>query len=135
MVSLELNRQLQDDRDLSLADYEVLGRLHQAPEHTLRARDLAATLTWEQSRLSHQLARMQRRGLVDKRRCTDDRRGYLISLTSPGREAIEQAAPGHVSAVRELIFDKLTPADVRQLGNLMERLTKSPTQLDCPKDD
>lgn len=77
-LQAELNRELQAEHGISLADYEVLGRLHDAADTRLRTLDLVATLTWEQSRVSHQLTRMQRRGLVygrpvsptDAARCT-----------------------------------------------------------------
>jgi DNA-binding MarR family transcriptional regulator len=113
-----LGRQLQDEHGISLADYEVLGRLHDAPDHRLRARALGASLAWEQSRLSHQLARMQRRGLVEREKCETDRRGATFRLTPVGRAAIEQAAPSHVEAVRRLVFDTLSPDQVTQLAAL-----------------
>ena len=113
-----LNRQLQDEHGISLADYEVLGRLHEAPDHRLRVRDLLASLTWEQSRLSHQLTRMQRRGLVAREECVEDRRGATYVLTGTGRAAIEQAAPSHVEAVRRLLLDQLAAEQVRQLADL-----------------
>jgi DNA-binding MarR family transcriptional regulator len=117
-----LNRQLQDEHGISLADYEVLVRLHDVPEEALRARELEATLFWEQSRLSHHLARMQRRGLVRRHDCPADRRGATFCLTDTGRSAIRQAAPGHVDAVRRLLFDHLTPDDVAKLGELTTRI-------------
>jgi len=124
-----LNRQLQEEHGISLADYEVLGRLHDAPGMRLRARDLGATLSWEQSRLSHQLARMQRRGLVEREECESDRRGATFHLTPSGRTAVEEAAPGHVDAVRALVFDALSPEQVTQLadvtGHLVARLEDS----------
>jgi DNA-binding MarR family transcriptional regulator len=117
-----LGRQLQDEHGISLADYEVLGRLHDAPDGRLRARDLGASLVWEQSRLSHQLTRMQRRGLVEREECVTDRRGATFRLTATGRAAIEQAAPGHVEAVRTLVFDALSPQEVTQLADLTGHL-------------
>ncbi|MEW2399464.1 MarR family winged helix-turn-helix transcriptional regulator [Streptomyces sp. NPDC046862] len=117
-----LGRQLQDEHGISLADYEVLGHLHDAPDQRLRARDLGASLVWEQSRLSHQLARMQRRGLVEREECETDRRGATFRLTPTGRAAIEQAAPGHVEAVRALVFDALSPHQVTQLAGLTGHL-------------
>lgn len=113
-----LGRQLQDEHAISLADYEVLGRLHDAPGRRLRARDLGASLGWEQSRLSHQLTRMQRRGLAEREECESDRCGATFHLTPTGRAAIEQAAPGQVDAVRTLIFDALFPQQVTQLSDL-----------------
>ncbi|MEU9343847.1 MarR family winged helix-turn-helix transcriptional regulator [Streptomyces sp. NPDC048278] len=117
-----LGRQLQDDYGISLADYEVLGRLHDGPGDGLRARDLGATLGWEQSRLSHQLSRMQRRGLVEREECLTDRRGATFRLTPAGRTAIEEAAPGHVEAVRTMVFDALSAEQVTHLAELTDTL-------------
>ena len=119
-----LGRQLQDAHGISVADYEVLGRLHAASDDGLRARDLGATLAWEQSRLSHQLSRMQRRGLVEREDCASDRRGATFRLTPAGRAAIEQAAPGHVEAVRRLVFDALSAEQVAQLAGLTGHLLR-----------
>ncbi|MFI6810213.1 MarR family winged helix-turn-helix transcriptional regulator [Streptomyces luteogriseus] len=113
-----LGRQLQDEHGISLADYEVLARLHDTSDHRMRARDLGVSLVWEQSRLSHQLARMQRRGLVEREECETDRRGATFRLTPAGRAAIVQAAPSHVEAVRRLVFDGLSPEQVTQLADL-----------------
>jgi DNA-binding MarR family transcriptional regulator len=121
-LNARLNRQLQDDHGISLADYEVLARLHGAPEAGLRARDLEATLSWEQSRLSHQLTGMRRRGLVQRHDCPTDRRGATFTLTAAGRTTIEQAAPGHVAAVRRLLLDHLTTDDVAWLADLTTRV-------------
>lgn len=79
--------------------------------------------------MSHQLARMQRRGLVEREECETDRRGAAFRLTPTGRAVIEQAAPGHVEAVRTLVFDALSPHQVTQLadltGHLIHRLEDS----------
>jgi DNA-binding MarR family transcriptional regulator len=113
-----LNRELQQTSGLSLADYEVLVLLSEAPDGRLRIYRLADDLQWEQSRLSHHLARMQRRGLVTREECTTDRRGAFVVLTPAGRTAIEQAAPAHVGAVRRLVFDGLTPDQVGALESV-----------------
>lgn len=121
-LNARLARQLQDEHELSLPDYDVLARLYEAPEEGLRARELEASLSWEQSRLSHQLARMQRRDLVERRDCLTDRRGATFAITDTGRAAIEHAAPGHVAAVRRLFFDQLTADDVARLDQLTDRV-------------
>jgi DNA-binding MarR family transcriptional regulator len=121
-LNARLNRQLQDEHGISLADYEVLARLSETPGGGLRARDLEATLSWEQSRLSHQLTRMQRRGLVERHDCLTDRRGATFAITDAGRAAIEDAAPGHVEAVRRMLFDHLGTEDVTWLEGLTARV-------------
>lgn len=123
-LNARLARQMQEEHELSLPEYEVLVRLNEAPEDGdgLRARELEASLSWEQSRLSHQLSRMQRRGLVQRGDCPSDRRGATFAITDAGRAAIEHAAPGHVTAVRRLFFDHLTPEDVARLDELTARI-------------
>ncbi|MGH3684240.1 MAG: MarR family winged helix-turn-helix transcriptional regulator [Pseudonocardiaceae bacterium] len=117
-----LNRQLQADSGLSLADYEVLVHLTEVPDGRLRPFELQRGLQWEQSRLSHQLTRMQRRGLVSREGCTDDGRGAFIVLTEAGRRAIEAAAFGHVDTVRRLFFDGLTRDQITMLGRLFTQM-------------
>ena len=102
------NRQLQEEFGISLADYEVLVVLSEAPEGRLRVFEVADALAWEQSRVSHQLARMQRRGLITREDCASDARGAFAVLTAAGRAAIERAAPAHVELVRQLVFDGLS---------------------------
>lgn len=119
-LSAQLNRQLQESSDLSLAEFEVLVRLSEAGEEPLRAFALATAMQWEKSRLSHQLTRMERRGLVERRSCPEDARGAFVHLTDDGRAALERAAPGHVEDVRRLVFDALSPAQVKALGRVAE---------------
>ena len=107
-LNARMNRQLQDDYGISLADYDVLVVLSEAPQGRPRVYELASALAWEQSRVSHQLARMQRRGLVTREECPTDARGAFAVLTEAGRAAIERAAPAHVEMVRQLVFDGLS---------------------------
>jgi DNA-binding MarR family transcriptional regulator len=130
-LAAHLNRQLQADSGLSLADYEVLVLLTDVPNGCQRPFELQCNLRWEQSRLSHHLTRMQRRGLVERRECTEDGRGAFIQVTEAGRRAIETAAPGHVEAVRKLFFDGLTREQVDLLEQLSSQVLR---RLDdgCP---
>ena len=121
-LSAELNRQLQATAGLSLADYEVLVLLTDVEEGRLRPYEMQKTLDWEQSRLSHHLGRMQRRGLVQREECASDGRGAYIALTDAGREAITNAAPDHVETVRRLFFDALSPTQVTALRRLTTKV-------------
>ena len=116
------NRQLQDEYGISLADYEVLVVLSEAPEGRLRVFEVADVLAWEQSRVSHQLARMQRRGLIAREDCSTDARGAFAVLTAAGRAAIERAAPAHVEQVRQLVFDELSHEQVSALTEITTRV-------------
>jgi DNA-binding MarR family transcriptional regulator len=124
-----LSRQLQTDSGISGADYGVLVQLSEAPGGRLRPYEIQHALDWEQSRLSHHLGRMQRRGLVARRECCDDGRGAFIELTETGRQAITAAAPGHVDTVRRYFFDQLSPDEVATLEAMASRVLKG---LDTP---
>lgn len=121
-LTARLGRQLQQDSGLSLADYEVLVQLSETPEGRLRPFALQELLEWEQSRLSHHLSRMQRRGLVDREGCPGDKRGAFVVLTITGREAIEAAAPGHVAAVREFFLGQIDRDELRTLDLVANRV-------------
>lgn len=110
-LQAQLGRRLQTESGISLADFDVLVALSER-DAPLRVQELADGLQWEKSRLSHHLARMQKRGLVERQDCPDDARGAFIVLSVEGRRAIEQAAPGHVEAVRALVFDGLDDRQV-----------------------
>jgi DNA-binding MarR family transcriptional regulator len=110
-MNYEINRQLQADSGLSLADYDVLVALSGLRDRGMRVSDLAAQIGWERSRLSHQLRRMDERGLTERRPSIDDGRTADVMLTPRGQQAIYEAAPGHVELVRSLFFDPL-PANL-----------------------
>jgi DNA-binding MarR family transcriptional regulator len=121
-LNARANRQLLQEYGISLADYEVLVALSEAPEGQLRVFEVADALAWEQSRVSHQLARMQRRGLITREGCATDARGAFAVLTTAGRAAIEQAAPAHVELVRQLVFDELSHEQVSALTEITTRV-------------
>jgi len=107
----EMNRQLQRDCGLSLPDYDVLVALDE--RDACRVNELGERVGWEQSRLSHQLRRMEARGLIEKRGAGEDRRGATVQLTAAGRTALATAAPGHAELVRDVVFARMSPAQLR----------------------
>lgn len=117
-----LDRQLVHDGGLSGADYALLVPLSEAAGRFLRARDLGAVVGWDRSRVSHQLSRMEQRGLVTRERCADDARGSMVRLTPAGGSAIEAAAPNHVTTVRRLFLDPLSPDELDTLATVFDRL-------------
>ena len=117
-----LHRQLVGDAGLTGADYALLVPLSEAPDGLIRARELGRLVGWDRSRISHQLRRMEQRGLVTREDCPDDARGSMVRLTPAGRSAIEAAAPNHVAAVRRLFIDHLSDDEVDTLTALFDRL-------------
>jgi DNA-binding MarR family transcriptional regulator len=116
-----MNRQLQQDCELSLSDYDVLVALSERGRQ--RINELGDVLGWEQSRLSHQLRRMRGRGLVERHGSGDDRRGAIVELTDAGGAALETAAPGHVELVRSMVFDGVPEGQLEAFGSVIELVT------------
>ena len=121
-LSDALNHQLERDVDLSLSEYEILVRLSEAADRTLRMSDLATSLMHSRSRLTHTVGRLESRGLVVRAACPDDRRGVNCTMTDAGYALLGTAAPGHVRAVREQLVDRLTPDELRALGRAMAKV-------------
>jgi DNA-binding MarR family transcriptional regulator len=123
MLPAQLTRELQAESGLSSSEYGVLVQLSEADSGRLRPFQLGEALHWEQSRLSHQLTRMERRGLICRENCPSvDGRGAYVSITAAGQTAIESAAPAHASAVLELVFDRLTEEELAAFGRICEKI-------------
>jgi DNA-binding MarR family transcriptional regulator len=118
LLMAALDRQLQRDAELSLADYDLLVRLSEAPERRLRMSELAEATLFSRSRLSHAVSRLESAGWVVRTACPEDKRGLFAELTQAGMDKLTAAAPGHVAAVREHLVDVLSPAQLRQLGEI-----------------
>ncbi|MDQ1547439.1 MAG: hypothetical protein QOH69_2343 [Actinomycetota bacterium] len=121
-LDLALERELQQDAQISGPDYEILITLFESPEKQLRARELTARLGWEKSRLSHQVTRMSARGLVERSECDTDGRGTWIGLTTKGRLATLGAVRSHALTIRRLFFDVLSESELEVLGAVSGRV-------------
>ncbi|RBY81113.1 MarR family transcriptional regulator [Blastococcus sp. TF02-09] len=117
-----LDAQLQRDAGLTHFEYGVLYALSTAPERTLRLSVLAGYANSSLTRLSRAVTRLEQRQWV--RRATDptDGRYTLATLTDLGQDTVEQAMPGHVATVRQLVLSPLTAAQRRQLVDISRRI-------------
>ena len=118
-----IDTQLQDEAGIPHGYYELLVRLSEAPDRRMRMSALADAAVSSRSRLSHAVAQLEQRGWVRREACPEDRRGQVAVLTEEGFAALAAAAPGHVEAVRRLLVDRLTPAQLRQLRAISEAIT------------
>ncbi|WIK61475.1 MarR family winged helix-turn-helix transcriptional regulator [Dermabacter hominis] len=113
----------QDPRiDLSLPEYEILVRLSESESDCVRMSDLAQQVVHSRSRLTHTVARMEKRGLVVRERSISDGRGRVAVLTTAGRELLDQAAPLHVRSVREYLLEPLGREDFLELARILDKL-------------
>ena len=127
--------QLQRDAGMPLAYYEILVRLSEAPDRSLRMTQLAAASASSKSRVSHAVARLEERGWVRRTDCPTDRRGQIAELTDAGYAALSAAAPGHVEQVRRVLLDPLSAGQLRQLGEISAAILAAagdaPADGDC----
>ena len=112
-----------DGHDLSMADYEVLAQLSDAPERRMRMTELAEIAMLSKSRLSHRMKGMEKAGWVRREVCTEDKRGSFAVMTDKGWRAIVKAAPDHVDSVRNRFVDNLTAKDQEELTKIFDRVT------------
>lgn len=117
-----LDRQLQRDAGMPHTYYGLLVQLSQAPRRRMRMTELARNAKITRSRLSHAIARLEKNGWVRREDCPSDKRGQNAVLTQEGYAMLSRSAPGHVDAVRQALFDRLTPEQVRSLGEIMRVL-------------
>jgi DNA-binding MarR family transcriptional regulator len=113
-----LNRDLARETGLSEADYEILAHLTDSTEESVRALALRCGLEWEKSRLSHQLRRMEQRGLVTRDVCLEDGRSTVIRVTPEGRRLAAEGRRVHDALIRQYVCDALTPAQLDALGEI-----------------
>ena len=112
-----------EGHDLSMADYEVLAQLSDAPDRRMRMTELAETAMLSKSRLSHRMKVMEKAGWVRREVCPEDKRGSFAVMTEQGWRAIVKAAPDHVSSVRNRFVDNLTSKDQEDLAKIFDRVT------------
>jgi len=124
-----LDRDLKTKHGLTMAEYEILVRLSDAPDHRLRMAQLADEASQSRSRLSHTVSRLECKGLVVRGTCGADKRGVNAELTEEGFAFLSKAAVDHVAAVREFFVDVVDPADLAAVGRaftaIAERVSKA----------
>jgi DNA-binding MarR family transcriptional regulator len=116
-----LGSELQET-NLSPADYQVLLALTEAHGKRMRSSELARTIDWERSRLSHHLGRMERRRLIRRDDCATDSRGAEISLTTEGARVFRRATAPHMRSIKRHFADALTPEQFAALGDILRSL-------------
>lgn len=117
-----IDQQLRRDSGLAMVEYQVMARLSQSPERTMRMSSLADLANSSLSRLSHLVKRLEGRGFVRREPDSADGRFTNAILTAKGLQALTDAAPGHVAHVRSLVIDVLSPEQLRRLGLAADRI-------------
>jgi DNA-binding MarR family transcriptional regulator len=118
LLPAALDAQLRRDAGLTHFEFVVLSVLRFAPEQSMRMKALAASVASTLPRLSHVVARLETRGLVERTPVAEDKRATEARLTEEGRRALVLATPGHIATVRRLVFDVLDEQGVVRLDEV-----------------
>lgn len=127
LLPYQFGRILQDDFGIGLSDYEILVRLSESADRSMRMSELAASTLSSRSRLSHQIDRLEKTGLVARRACETDRRGSIAEMTEAGWQLLVKAAPIHVQSVRVHLVDVLTEDELKTLGEISNKVLEKLT--------
>lgn len=122
LLPYQLGKDLQTQHGLTISDYEILVHLSESPDRSMRMSELADRVLLSRSRLTHQIDRMEKAGLVVRVSCPGDKRGQLATMTDAGWKKLVTAAPDHVTNVRKHMLDILTPAEFDQLGKSLAKV-------------
>ncbi|MFC9994868.1 MarR family winged helix-turn-helix transcriptional regulator [Nocardia sp. NPDC127526] len=122
LIAAAVGRDSLRESNLTYVEYTVLARLSDAPNHRRSFAELAAVLEWSQSRLSHQITRMEKRGLVARESIPDDARRTAAVLTDKGSQVLDGAAPAHVDSVRRHMVDVLDRTQLAALADIYDTL-------------
>ena len=128
-----LEQRLQGDAGVSGADFEILTTLQASQDKQLRARELTELLGWEKSRVSHQVTRMEARGLVERKDCPTDLRGTWVTLTAAGAEAVLTATLGHDDELQRRFFGVLDVDEKSTIGAASERIIDAVNPAACER--
>lgn len=123
-LNAAVEQRLQEEAGVSLPEFEILSALSAAPERQVRAGELGVMLAWEKSRTSHQVARMQRRGLVSRSSCDDDLRGTWVELTPAGAQAVEAATPAYRGAIEAQLSGVAGTEDADAIARLALQVSR-----------
>ena len=119
------DRELRAAHQLSLAEFEILVWLSEAPRRRMRMAELAERAFYSPSRLSHAISRLETRGLVGRCASDDDKRGVYACLTEAGQRKVEQAARDNVEVVRRHFVDLMGPDELRTVGQVFQVVARS----------
>lgn len=130
VLNERLDRDLRAKHGISLAEYEILVRLSESSDHSVRMAELAEAVAHSRSRITHTVSRLEKMNLVERNQSTKDGRGVRAHLCDRGARMLEEAAPTHVTGVHEYLIEGSTDHDLEAFGRVMENVRH---RLDGPE--
>ncbi|HWI21072.1 MAG TPA: MarR family transcriptional regulator [Baekduia sp.] len=130
-ICKQLDTELEAANGIALSTYEVLAYVSEADGERMRMCDLAASANLSRSGLTRLIDRLERDGLIERQRCSNDARGAWAKLTSEGRDTLEASRVIYLDALRRLFLSNLSPAERAMLATLPERVARLETETCC----
>ena len=121
-LTRELDAQLAREHKLPLSSYEVLLFLADAPDGRMRMAELAEGVLLSRSGLTRLVDRLEREGLLKRKPCESDARGFFAEITPKGRRIFDAARRTHLDGVRNLFLSRFSRDELRALGALWQKL-------------
>jgi DNA-binding MarR family transcriptional regulator len=121
-LTKSLDAELLREHDLPLSSYEVLLFLADSPDGRMRMSELADGVLLSRSGLTRLVDRMERDGLLRRRRCEEDARGYFAEITEEGRALFTRARRTHLDGVRERFLSRFSDEELGTLAALWEKV-------------
>lgn len=118
-----VEQQLREAGELSYVQFQLLARLGDAPDGHQRMTDLADGVVYSRSGLTYQAQLLEQRGLITRSPSPDDERSTVVAITTAGRDVLATVFPGHIQAVRDLLFATLDDDDVDELARILGRVS------------
>ena len=132
-----VEQQLREAGDLSYVQFQLLARLGDSPTGSHRMTDLADGVVYSRSGLTYQAGLLEKAGLVVRAPSPDDERGITVTITDAGRARLAKVFPGHIEIVSHLLFEPLSPEDVKALADLLapvrDHMRSTPPRSAAPR--
>jgi len=125
-LSRLLDRELVDERGLSLSEYVVLLTLRYAPDGRLPVGALCPAVHLTRSGVTRLIDRMEAAGTVERSAAPGDRRTVRAAITEHGREELRKAWPVHRRGIEQHFGANLTLAEAEMLRDLLRRVVPGP---------
>ena len=123
LLTTQLDKEMREAHGIGMPEYEILVRLSEHENRTMRMALLATDTTMSRSRLTHSVARMEKKGLLERFSILEDGRGVNCAMTDAGWDLLVTAAPTHVAGVRDHLVDLLAPEEMATLGRIFGKVT------------
>jgi DNA-binding MarR family transcriptional regulator len=117
-----LDARLTAEHNMPLGAIDALIEIAHAEGDAISVSELAERLGLSPSRVSRLAIDLERQGLVERRRSSSDSRSTEVTATDAGRARLLEAAPAYFQTIRQLVIDPLHERQLKQLGQIWERL-------------